>query len=1437
MKIFRETNYRVQSTNQHLKNILEENYYIELGYISLKTLSKLFTGAVLDMEEFIYNDIATEGIGQILESKESSLDYQFAYLFHLRQKISTHKIFLTYNAIRYENRDGLEIYAPVILIPVDIDNINKKLVMSSEPIPNKLFINELAVMKEIDLAMPETFNNLASMDAFCRDLVRKTKTKLSADNYLTYAKVEYPDYNVDHHFFDIERSIYETTARDIQKEFFMNIKAVRPTNIYQKYVLLKANNGENFAVDGKLGSGKTYTALNIVADKVAKGKRVLYVCQDNDSINAFQRMLWQYQMGRVSYNFARIQKENYQTEILLPQSSNDSYSQDVIKNIEEYEDSMFEKVHGFPYKTMTDAIAIIKNTVPDIKEMVIEPTLEHFEVKQVQIALKEIAILLKDIDPLVENLWTPIEEYYNSNSIPDIIKTVTEYEKVQKDFNTFFKTFCTTYNIQMPKSFNDSHRIVSHIRSFNLTKVPNCWANDKLFQEAKVALENLNIAEENHYVLNKNYEIIVSDDYQKGDAEDILDLILYKHLNTQDVKYINQLLLDYAPIDEVITNLRNCRKNLTRLNGELCKLLGLEKLPTNIYPFMIKLEHLFAHSDVSPKWLRAYAVDPEKWHKLNPRMGEIINKANDLYANIIPYMLKPELFKYETLKLISGNRRFEHMVATNYDRKKMRSAKKSSDSLYRDILSYMDEMSELVMFAQENNLADDIKPEDFANGYRNWIDFCSSLNNKEDHIFIALINNNDVNYLFQNDYFLKKVSDFNEQCAKANEGIEHLTIYGIKVNGAGTIEQMDNVDEWLQYLKRVIRAKQQLKKTFKNNVNMTFKDLIQVVNMDRDYVNLFQVNEENYERYAELLGETYSGLDTDCNSISLLMDHFEAFKVKMTSAKGIATLIKSGQFTSMINEYIELDSLSEKVMACHRQFSRFFQGGLPHLLECTLDESLQEIKKYNKKKEQVEAVFKILENLRYFEKLGLRSLASGIKDSTYKEHIADQYLYSTYTIYRNEVLKRHPLLNEQFLVLEVLDNYNNFERNYCNNNLIELANTTGGLERRNRDRQTSIQFNDYNRIVLQEERKRIFLANLDIFNSQLDLQQFDTIILDDCQISSANKYNRLGEAKQVIVFGNNAFRSSIANCLLKRINNSSIIRYKKRYYKLGSKFNNNWSINDNYIYDFEQKVDIMPIDNIQKMAISIVHYYYQNTARVINVIVSSDETRRQIYTELAKKLSDNYTSSEVIGILRTNIRIINTTSEDASFVSDVFFYFDDFKNQEINNLELVFRNFTAVSDRVVIMYVETRDEEDMQKIRSQIQNLIGEHDEGARESSGIVKIMLDKMRKRGIKAISGFGRFDIIIKNKDGNHFGVMIEGNDSSMPYSLLDDYQYYYNEYTRCGWSVFIFFVEDLIDNLDRRIDEIAVQLGANKRSSKVTQMTIDEIMTDKVGNNNEK
>ena len=76
----RKNEYNIQSINQHLVNILEENYYIELGNVDIKVLDKLFKGHPVALSDIYYLDITARGIGKISDNVENDINYQINYL-------------------------------------------------------------------------------------------------------------------------------------------------------------------------------------------------------------------------------------------------------------------------------------------------------------------------------------------------------------------------------------------------------------------------------------------------------------------------------------------------------------------------------------------------------------------------------------------------------------------------------------------------------------------------------------------------------------------------------------------------------------------------------------------------------------------------------------------------------------------------------------------------------------------------------------------------------------------------------------------------------------------------------------------------------------------------------------------------------------------------------------------------------------------------------------------------------------------------------------------------------------------------------------------------------------------------------------------------------------------------------------------------------------
>ena len=222
-------NYYVRNINTHLLNVLEESYYIEIGSVDIHTLDRCLNGQVIDLKELIYLQTLNEGIGKITNDVKDDYNYQLNYLLSFRQKSSTHKFFLTAGLLKYRDETGLEKFAPIILIPIDIDYQKRQIRLSAEPSVNRILIRYLAKNK-IDKADEQTkflnsfdnikINSTLIIDKVCMDLSKKFNLDVTPVNFLTICNIEYYDFDFKKDLFIPERSIYEKREIEIYEDYF-----------------------------------------------------------------------------------------------------------------------------------------------------------------------------------------------------------------------------------------------------------------------------------------------------------------------------------------------------------------------------------------------------------------------------------------------------------------------------------------------------------------------------------------------------------------------------------------------------------------------------------------------------------------------------------------------------------------------------------------------------------------------------------------------------------------------------------------------------------------------------------------------------------------------------------------------------------------------------------------------------------------------------------------------------------------------------------------------------------------------------------------------------------------------------------------------------------------------------------------------------------------
>lgn len=225
MKNKNERKYYIQSRNLHLMNILEEDYYVEIGVIDMKIFNRILNDEKIELSEFIDLELLSDGIGKITGDPIADVYYQLNYLINLRLKNSTCKFLLTAGIMKYIDDLKCEKYAPVVLIPFDFDYQHLEIIKNGDPVMNskliKYALNDLKeTLNNEDKRFLENYQNhkistAKDIDDICLELARIMKTTVEPMSYLTIAFVEYPDFILDKEYMSIQSSMNEMTEQMI----------------------------------------------------------------------------------------------------------------------------------------------------------------------------------------------------------------------------------------------------------------------------------------------------------------------------------------------------------------------------------------------------------------------------------------------------------------------------------------------------------------------------------------------------------------------------------------------------------------------------------------------------------------------------------------------------------------------------------------------------------------------------------------------------------------------------------------------------------------------------------------------------------------------------------------------------------------------------------------------------------------------------------------------------------------------------------------------------------------------------------------------------------------------------------------------------------------------------------------------------------------------
>lgn len=1419
--IFNNKKFHIRSTNTHLLDILEDSYYMELGAVNLNLMTQLLQKQPIKLADFIYYDILNTGIGQITSDEISDIHYQINYLQNMRQRSSTSYFFLTCGVIRYFNSKNEEKFAPIVLIPVELNYQTLEIICSHEPIINRVLFRQLVrdrgykpedETKYLDQLQQLKLNTVYAIDKACLNISKDLKCTYDVTNYLTICSVTYQEFKYDRQKYMIDRSINETEHSTIVNKYYQKINGILPTNIYQKYVSLKASEGYNFCVDGQLGSGKTHTIINIIGDFISKGKKVLYINQDLDQTWEVEKKLRELGLGPYIKSLTYNKKDEVINVKLSSLKSSDIAQEQIIKEIDEFQKALNYRVHGFNANYIFETLANLKNNNPKINQINIEETLEKHEVMYIYDTLKKIESILLSITPYEKNLWRNLQITQNNISNDELKIRTEEFYNLQIDLNTYINKFCKKYKIVVPTNITDLYRFTTHLTSFSEILPLLIWKKEKVRENAKESLNSIRDLTIIHTNVKNYYNNNIIEDYQPGTASTLLNGICSKYYQKEDSEYINLLVKE----DNKLQNLTNeIDTNLERLNAlikEIYLYFDLDKMPLQFDQFLNKILNYLENNYSELFWYDQYLNNFPNFRMYQRTTLENYQKMQLIKeTELDQYLINPSTFNFKLIANIPFDKNFEKALKEHFTFNK-KVPKKQLPLIYQKIKDYIligKELNEMLDVNEEKlNTINLNTYEEYWKAYIDLFTFIRSLNEEELSLFKTSTKKCVLKTITFED-IIRVLKTYKTERYQLDSLITKLLNYNLTINIDQIETNLIELKTINQYLKSVLLLKQNFRKIFKSHISLTYKNIQELIQTDEKYIEVTKKLEDTKKNDIKVLGPYYQGFDTNILAINETISHLEDFLKRLINDEVYDELIENNLLVEMLSNITELEKIYNEWFHKFRLFSICFKGGQSSFQDNSIVNNVKALQQFINHIDEIDQMVYVIDSINELENYKLISLIEHIKDSKLIINISEKYLYSVLLNFKEELLNKKPVLSTIDHLEELFNSYKLNEENYCQQNLAKLHQQS--LTKEGKIKTKNIVFNNYEKL-LDETNKftQIFIADLNVFNSNLDLNRFDLVLLDDVHLANSNQYNRINETKQSILFGDSSFATSVTNNLMQRIENRNMIVYNNRYIQMTHRFNNNWDSNNCYIYSPDFKIDNNKITSMSGFGEAIIKKFNEDKTKKINVLVHTEDTRRQVYTSLVSILSKTHTSSEVLEILQRTIKIINTTYESVSYVDDVYIYYNDYHDLYPSTKDRIFRNYIVVARNIHVYYYSLKNDKERKTIEKDISSYLGQEIMETPEKEGITKTFINKLKMYGIKCENGFGIFDLYIKTKDSKpNIAITIIGKNNNNRYSLIEDYLFYHDQYVANNWIVKAYYTYDLIDNMDKIAKDLKKQL----------------------------
>lgn len=1403
---------KLSKDNNHLLDIFTDDYYLELGTIDHDTISSLLKGNLIEYTNISYFDIMKRGLGS-MDSSSTEMRYKlpFMHFYNIVSKNKTYLLTITYGLLM-QRKGYKETFVPMVLIPVKmyLENDSIYFQIISKPIENP-FLKKDRIIVKTEKYNKERMDDIYSIDKYIMSFMKHQSSNVRLENYLTFVKTIQPEIQIHHEMFKLENDYGATLTEKYSIDGIHANYNITYLDQNQRNAVAIASKGNSFAITGYEGTGKTTTLISIASDAIQHGKRVLYVSNNDATLNKVYEIFKEKKLDSFVTNFSKpfhmINERNHENkkgqiiDYILKSELNEKYDQ-----IYDYEKKLSAKVKNYPIIEVMNELILTPKPGKLFSEKIMKESYNLYksEIKEIISALKIIDEKMPKIESFKDSHFINIpitHQIMDINQPMLLIHSIySNYSVLQKEREILEKNYGFNSIINYAKFKN----LITYFNELDKSLVPVSWYKDyQKDTSIKDAFNNFLKAKQiyvqfkneiEHYQ-NTSLEIksIYNVNKMQFDVDSAIKDFTSNGFVVEEKDVIDNVLKNYQDILDKVYSGKDLPKKLELLFGKLKEKLGFSLLlnDTKEIEEVNNYINVFSKGYYSKVWLN-------------------YSKSESILNKII--LIETTLDQYEESVNIYS-KAFDSLQNLDNNISLLEKKKKDPNTKYKKIL--ISNLLPHLYYIRKHNL----KVSQMKKEYKELTNANYKYNVHLSDIYKELIEKHN---LISSDKTKKQIDK--ALLSLRSSGI--LDVIEIIKNYEKTYVSINDLFEYLLHYHLVNETNDIIKKTeeiyrarnYINIVNKWQNQMNQFLMFHHKYINfdcyLYYKNKSeelqtviqsinHNKEYKVLFDKLFRGEHSNPKEIWNLINDFEVY---LTLFKNADSLVQS--FDKDCNNNIQEHIVNSKKIISDinddfLSYIKMFKDSVSKYYYDDIQTVINTFKVLSESRNELRLYLDITNQMKVILKYKLNDLNTYIIEND-KERITNRFKYSYYNHIYQEYIKN----NADFLNVseygKILEKITNLEDDLIDSN-VEVLKISNGRSRR----VGKVNHMNFNKFISKNKGlKMLFLSDTNIVNLFLDMTLFDIVLIDDGQLLNANEYYKAIKCGQVVIAGTEQLQTSISNSLISRIRHNAIIPFKYRYTRtplsLLQKMKN---IKGRFYSDVKSNMGIgFSKDNHNSLIAKIIK---NDKDAKINFFTASKAKAHNIYQVIGNILYDKGMSySEIAYFFEEHLNVCdlkNGYSIEADYnIIDLSTYHD--VNDEYISYNMADLLISAGKKLIIL----------------DSKNLLSHHQRNSKFLELISNVVKDEpyhltltplslaekisktLRKSQIETIGAYYPISLVLEY-DNKYYGIMLIENPLNTEFTVLNEYR----EFKSNEFPIIVIWLSDLINDYNGIMHKVVKEI----------------------------